>query len=558
MKYSFVTLVAASLIANPVFAETPEINKAKIKLGAPKASLTPSDVIDLGQDPTPFGVSLQKVRVENSRTDNAISNPALQARIAPLIGQDLSFKLLSDIQAAVTKYYRSIGRPLVSVTVPPQEISDGAIKVDVTTFILSKKQVEGQTKTSEEYLKNQVRLAQGDEINANRLVEDINWLNLNPFRRVQGVFEPGKEFGTTNVIIEVKEDRPWSAFVGISNSGNASTGETRLFAGFNTAALPWPDHQLAYQFTTSADTLKEGRLFNSGTDEAGYVSHAATYFAPLTFGTTRAKFTLQGYFASSYSTPSNVIATQSDTAGISAELAFPLSKVGDKYSLFPEIYGKLDYKKKDEDQFFGGAAVGTSDTKVRQISVGIRANTFGELLGKSSTGGVDLSLVSSNTSINSSSSTSTTFLKFSAQQTLGLSDDISVSVNISGQASNRSLSPLDQFGIGGVGTVRGYNSSEASSNSGIAASIEFAGKPIPLGGDGIFPISISPFGFVDAGYVRPTTTTASETLSSVGLGGRFTLGKSATATLEAAHSLTDGPSTRSGKTTVHFNIAAQF
>ena len=556
MRTHFIPFVATLALTAPVLAETPEINTAELRFGTPKASLTPQEVIDLGQDPTPFGVELQNITVENKR--GGATSAALQTRLDALLGQQLSFKLLSEIQAEITKYYRSIGRPLVSVTVPPQEISSGNVSIDVTTFVVSQKKVEGSTQAPEGFLQSQVRLNEGDEIDADKLVEDINWLNLNPFRRVQGVFEPGKEFGTTNVILEIKEDKPWSAFVGASNSGNASTGETRVFAGFNTAALPWTDHQFAYQFTTSTDTLTEGRFFRSGTDDPGYVSHAATYFAPLTFGDTRAKFTLQAYFASSYSAPTGLIATQSDTSGISAELAFPLSKIGDDYSFFPEAYGKIDVKKRDEDQFFGGTFVGVSETDVRQFSVGLRANTFGQLFGKTGNGGVDVSLVNSKTSVNGAADTSATFLRVNAQQSLGLADDVSLSFSFSGQASNDPLSSLDQFGIGGVGTVRGYNASEASGASGVAASIELSGKPIPLSRSGIFPVSMSPFGFIDAGYVRPTSTTASETLSSVGLGGRFTLGKSAFATFEAAHSLTDGPSTRSGKTSVHFNIRAQF
>jgi hemolysin activation/secretion protein len=133
-----------------------------------------------------------------------------------------------------------------------------------------------------------------------------------------------------------------------------------------------------------------------------------------------------------------------------------------------------------------------------------------------------------------------------------------MSLKITAQASGKALSSLDQFGIGGVGTVRGYNTNEASSNSGLAASFEVSGKPIPLTRDGIFPISVSPYGFVDAGYLRPTSTSPSVSLSSIGLGGRFVLGKSASAMIEAAQSLRAGPKTKKGNTTIHFNITAQF
>lgn len=551
--------LALTLIATSAFAQADEVNPAKLIQGKPKATLTPQEVVDLGQDPTPFGVQLKNISVKDTRIKKDALSPALASRLAPLKGQQLSFKLLSEIQASVTNHYRDLGLPLVSVTVPPQEISSGNVKINVTTFVLANKRVEGTSRAPDGFLQSQIRQQKGEQINADRLVEDINWLNLNPFRKVQGIFEPGKDFGTTNVILEVKENRPWSAFAGLSNSGSASTDDMRLFAGFNTAKLPWPDHQLAYQLTISPESLKNGDLFNSGTDEPGYVSHAVTYFAPLSFDNgTRAKLTFQAYRASSYSAPAGLIAAHATTSGISAELAFPLAKRGTDYTFFPEIYGKLDYKKKDEDLFFGGAQVGITKTNTRQLTLGARATTFGELFGKKSKGALDAHLVFGTTDIAGSGQTSSTVLRVNAQQTLGLSDAVSLGFRLTAQASGKALSSLDQFGIGGVGTVRGYNTNEASSNSGLAASVELSGKSIPLSRDGIFPVSVAPYGFFDAGYLRPTSTSSSVALSSIGVGGRFILGKSASAMIEAAQSLRAGPSTRKGNTTIHFNITAQF
>lgn len=240
--------------------------------GKLKATLTPQEVVDLGQDPTAFGVALREIRVRDTRIKQDALSPDLEARLAPLKGQQLSFKLLSDIQAAITNHYRALSLPLVSVTVPPQEISSGNVKINVTTFVLADKRVEGESQAPDGYLQSQLRQKKGEQINADRLVEDINWLNLNPFRRVQGIFELGKDFGTTNVILEVKEGKQWSAFAGLANSGSASTHDMRLFGGFNTANLPWPDHQL----TISPETIRNSDLLNSGTDEPGYTSHAIT------------------------------------------------------------------------------------------------------------------------------------------------------------------------------------------------------------------------------------------------------------------------------------------
>lgn len=559
MKNLTLGAMVLSVLAVQTHAQAVETNPAKLVLGAPKASLSPLEVLDINDDPTPFGVDLSGIIVQDKRLKADALTPALRADLAPLVGQPLSFQLLSKIQAAITEHYRGLGRPLVSVTIPPQEISDGNVSIDVTTFVLNTKKVAGETRAPDGFILNQVRLEEGQEINADILVEDLNWLNLNPFRKVQGIFEPGKGFGTTNVILEIEEDRPWSAFAGLANSGSASTGSTRVFAGFNTAALPFPDHQLAYQFTTSLDTLKNGEFFKSGTQEPGYVSHAATYFAPLTFANgTRMKVTAQAYFASSYSAPTGLIATQSDTSGVSLELAFPLAKQGRDFTFFPEAYAKLDYKQKEEDLFFSGAQVGVTDTKARQIAFGMRANTFGDIFGKKSQGSIDAHIILGKTTLGNNPDISATVFKVNARQSVGLSDAVTLSGRLNAQASSDNLSSLDQFGIGGAGSVRGYDTNEASAASGLSIGFEVSGKPVALSDSGVFPISMSPYGFLDAGYVRPTPNTPSRSLGSIGVGGQFTLGASAFANIEAAYTLKDGPSTRKGSSKVHFNLTAQF
>jgi len=59
--------LAFSLVATGAFAQADEINPAKLIQGKLKATLTPQEVVDLGQDPTAFGVALREIRVRDTR-----------------------------------------------------------------------------------------------------------------------------------------------------------------------------------------------------------------------------------------------------------------------------------------------------------------------------------------------------------------------------------------------------------------------------------------------------------------------------------------------------------
>ena len=457
----------------------------------------------------------------------------------------------------MTQYYRDKGRPLVSVTVPPQEISDGGLQINVISFVLDETSVTGNKQVSDAFLLNQIRQKPGEDIDAAQLTEDINWLNLNPYRRIQGVFEPGDVYGTTDIVLEVEEQRPWSAYLGMSNTGIEPTGKTRLFAGFNTAQLPLPDHQLAYQFTVAPDSLARGDVLN-GTEGKGYVSHAVTYFAPFTFGNgTRSTLTLQAYHVGNYGEPDAFSATETTENAFSAELAFPLSVRSGKLAFSPEVYTKFEHKQKQEDQFFGGFAVSAEKTRINQISLGIRANNFGTLFGLKTNGSVDAFAVAGNNRVSGEDDGSHSYAGLEMQQEFLLENDMTLAFKVSGQWSGAELPAPEQFGLGGAGTVRGYQTNELSSHQGIAASAEVRGKKMTLDSGGL-AIGMVPFGFFDVGRAEKTTRNPAVTISSVGVGAKMDFGKRVSGVFEVALPLRDSLVTLEGETTAHFNLVSRF
>src|SRR5579875_2035674 len=54
-----------------------------------------------------------------------LDNGRARRRLARFLGRPLSRRLISEIQAAITRWYRDQGYPFVSVSTPEQEISGG-------------------------------------------------------------------------------------------------------------------------------------------------------------------------------------------------------------------------------------------------------------------------------------------------------------------------------------------------------------------------------------------------------------------------------------------------
>lgn len=118
-----------------------------------------------------------------------------------------------------------------------------------------------------------MRTRPGDPIDARRLSDDLDWLNRNPFRRVQASFKPGDGLGRTDLDLAVTEARPWRVYGGYAQSGSAATGRDRYLVGAQAAGLPFvPDAVLSYQFTGAADGFQVAH--------PQYVSHAARASLP--------------------------------------------------------------------------------------------------------------------------------------------------------------------------------------------------------------------------------------------------------------------------------------
>lgn len=591
---TFVTLSRKDLIA-PVLcgaaallgsggllrAEAVETHPAPVLHGPQTTTLSTAALENRLTDPTPFGVDLSGLMIVDSHANGAkaraksgagintalagatAQGPGLRGLLQGYIGQPLSYKTIGAIETAITKYYRDNGRSLVQVTVPPQEVTSGVLQVNVNTFVLQETAVDGAKGGAQGYLASQIRLRPGQEVNTATLLEDVNWLNLNPFRHVSVVFEPGSVPDSTKLTLQVQSGRPWSGYVGASNSGTDETGKERIFAGFNMSALPWQDHQLSYQMNIAPESLGRADLWDTGRDK-GYLSHALSYFVPVTFSNgLRMKATLGLSHISSYSVPDGPITSATTTNGLTAELSFPLPRKPGTWTLVPELFVGFAANTYDRTQYLGGAlAFGREKTDLQHLQLGLRSALNGKMFGKSTHGNFEISLTSGHSQTEGAADHSYSYLKASMAQEVAIDKDRAVALRFGLQYSPDELHALEQLSLGGDATVRGYPSNAVPTQSGAWFSIEYRAAPysVPVGKAlGQFrPHVFADFGIADAVTVGGLQTTPVEHLAAVGIGGEFSVGENFVAKLDLAQTLSAAGTTKSGDTSLAVQLTARF
>ena len=230
---------------------------------APVIQIGANDLLK-SDDATPLGVNVQAIVLigQNAVAKQRVGAKGIQMdqvsgvdaamvreKLAPFLDRALSRKLIAEVQATVAAVYRDAGRPFVSVTLPPQEVSTGVLQLRVIVFKVAGIKVKGAA--PEDYPRNRIRLVPGQEIDARKLETDLDWANRNPFRQVEAVFGPGKDLGMTDATIQVTDRRPWQVFAGYANGGTLLTDRHRYYVGGTAASSGGV--VASYQLTGSGD-----------------------------------------------------------------------------------------------------------------------------------------------------------------------------------------------------------------------------------------------------------------------------------------------------------------
>jgi hemolysin activation/secretion protein len=199
-----------------------------------------------------------------------LNDPEFVAQMTPYIGGKLTMGDIVKIVQQVNAWYKDHDKPFVSVTVPPQNITAGSVQIVVMLYHVGAVKAEGNNYFSSDMLVEESGLEPGQDLTLDGIQVGLDRLNGNPFRSVGTVFQPGKEPGTTDVVLKTEDQLPLRLYTSFDNAGTANLGRAEWGAGLNYGNLFGLDQQLSYQFTRSFS--------------ARFNAHSLSWTAPLPCG----------------------------------------------------------------------------------------------------------------------------------------------------------------------------------------------------------------------------------------------------------------------------------
>ena len=443
----------------------------------------------------------------------------LLKQLHPLItNQIVTKENLLAIKQSILSYFNTHEQYFIAVEIPEQDISSGIIAFVVMRPDVGKVSYTGNRWFSKERVKKALDLHSNVPLDENTLLNNVEWLNENPFHYTKAVISPGKAKGVSDIEIVTKDRFPFRVYVGGDNTGTESTGRSRYYAGMTWGNAFWLNDLLTYQFTTNRHYEK-------------YHSHVINYTC---FTPAQNILMLYGGYARIQPDIAEFKSEGKEAQG-SLRYKIPFKPL---YTPFQhQLYWGFDYKYVTSNLFFVDELEDLPMMQGRvNISQAVLGYTF-EYTPKSHDITLKIEFLGSPakwlphqtnhafSTLRSHAMPRYFYGTFALGDVYTFSSQYAVSGLFRAQSSTNCLIASEQFALGGYNTVRGYEENVFVSDNGVCADFEMRSRPYSFfkkGRDALTMLAFMDYGW-GYNYRAFNGIKKSATLWSVGPGLRYTI-----------------------------------
>jgi hemolysin activation/secretion protein len=507
-------------IERPFQAErpTPGIapEKGDIDLGSGRDGDREGDGPDLPSAPPPSAAELEAlgakagivVRALDVVGNTVFDDAALTRAVAPWLGRPLDSADLERIRRALTAVYVDAGYVSSGARLPEQDVADGRLRIEITEGTLAGIEIAGARRYRESVLRARLLRAAGTPVRVGELESALRVLSQDPrIARLDARLEPGPRPGTSILQIALEETDPADLEFAFDNHETPSVGE---FGGHVQVAHGNPlglGDRLGGDLTVAEGRYRVGGRYAipihpSGTELTldGRYSHADIVDSTLEALDIRSE-TLSyavGLNQTLYRTPRDWL-----EAGVSLDLRRSQSR----------IFGDESFP------FFDGTDNGRSELTVLRADLGWTRRLRSSALAFRTLFSWGLDAFGATMHHDSGAPDGIFFSWVGQLRFLHRFETTGVELELRGdvQLADRSLLPLEQFAVGGPGSVRGYRTNQQAGDEGFAAAVDVR-LPLVRTDTGRNVLSVIPFADLGRIWNLDGPSAGEELLPSLGAG----------------------------------------
>lgn len=476
----------------------------------------------------------------------------LYALVQPYTGRQKDFGDIQRALEALQAFYTERGYNAVRVLVPEQDIRAGSVRLQVIEARIRNVRIEGNKFFDNDNVRGSLpALREGQPPNTREIGANVTLSNENPIRQQRVVLESTPEEGKVDAVVRVTDADPWRTTAFFDNSGNPTTGHNRAGIGFLNANFGGADHVLNLQLITSPTQWDDVLILGGG------------YRIPL-YGS-NALFDLYGGYSD---VDSGVLQDLFAVSGSGSILGGRYTQVLPRLGSYEQKFAVgLEWKAFENDVVLvGGSGTLVPDVTTLPLTLSYTGrdlepgkdlafylsysqnNPYGD--GDASKQAID--------AVRAGAKARFQIVRAGISYSRALPDDNILRLALDGQYTQDALIPGEQFGMGGVNSVRGFYERTTAHDIGHRVTLEMYGPEI---GHQIAPDwKARVLGFIDAarGKDQAPVRLAESGLMSIGVGTRATKGKQWSMRADFALVVDGTASREKGEVRTHFAIAYTF
>jgi len=519
-----VTMIAWSLIGTPAIAQVREpVDPRPPRL--PERELLPPPE-ELLQPPTappstgptaPFRrgtITVSRFEVTGSTVFKAEEFAEVTA---PFINRPLSFAELLQVRDGISKYYVDRGYITSGAFLPPQTMDSGVVEIAVIEGKVEEIDVRVKGRLNPGYVRSRVALGAKTPLQVDRLVQALQLLQLNPLiENISAELAAGTRTGTSLLEIEVTSAPTFATVLKYDNGRVPSVGTDRRQIAFREASLLGLGDALTLSYTNTDGS--------NSLDEA-------SYRIPIN----ARNGTLGLFFKISENEvieePFDQLDIESDSRDYEISYRQPLIETPTKELALGLIGARRESDTRLLDEPFPLSPGANDDGETRVTAI----RFFQEWTNR---GREEVFAVRSQFSVGIGAFEATVndeppdsrFFSWRGQlQYLRvLGEDAALLLRSDVQLAAETLVPIEQFGLGGINSVRGYRQDAILADNGIFASAEVR-LPIARISDWDTVLQFTPFFEIGTGWNTDRANPQPNNLYSVGMGLRLEVARKLTA-----------------------------
>jgi hemolysin activation/secretion protein len=496
-------------IADPGRAEERLTEERLLPQAGPKISVKKMSLIE-----APAGAENIKFDFGGFNFDglSTYTKDELYALYESVMGEEVSLADIYAIANSMTLKYREDGYVLTQVVIPPQTIDNGIVELQVVEGFIDNVIIQGGDLSSSELKLIQeyaTKLSRGGALNIEDLERNLLLVNDLPGLSARSVISPSTTTPGAADILIIPERNLFEGLVGVNNHGSRFLGPIQLSGvGIVNSALGL-NEKITAQIVAAPDAGLE-LAFGS-----------LTYDQPL--GPWGTVVSLSGSITD---TDPGLSLRQFDVVGKSRSFSLrakhPLIR-----SRNTNMFGRVAFDYRDVDSKNNIEL--TRKDKIRALRSGVQLDFLDRLMGIA-VNSIDLEISRGINVLGASEENDANMTRAAGdpqftkgnlhvQRLQRLTSSFNLVLEGRAQLANKPLLSSEEFGLGGMGSVRGFDPSEVVGDDGIAGKIELQWNSPSR--------ETQIFGFVDSGTVWNQDATNSDdkrnSLTSTGVGVRVDL-----------------------------------